>query len=354
MIRHLCIGLLALTPSLLLGLTGYVVNNTGNTVSVFDTETKTVIGTIPVGSLPGAIAIGGGNLYVTNFQDSTVSVIDMTTNQPIHTIGVDIEPIGIAVGGNSVYVANLRGGAGTGSVSVIDMTTNSVITINDPSFNFPVGFAYNGRYLYVANEGLGPMGDGSISVIDTRINAVTSSFTLGPPGSSSPIAIAIRENYAYVTNLIPNQVVNVAVFDTRDNTLVTYITDPSFINSDAIVISGDEGYVANSASNSITVLDLKKNTVKGVFTADLSPNPNGPVGIAVARNHIYISDYTDDVVTVVNLKNGEISTISDPFSTFKDPTGIVLTTALYDINRLQPIYQIDYADAQNKLLDAGL
>jgi len=254
----------------------------------------------------------------------------------------------------SIDSAQINTGAGTGSVSVIDMTTNSVITINDPSFNFPVGFAYNGRYLYVANEGLGPMGDGSISVIDTRINAVTSSFTLGPPGSSSPIAIAIRENYAYVTNLIPNQVVNVAVFDTRDNTLVTYITDPSFINSDAIVISGDEGYVANSASNSITVLDLKKNTVKGVFTADLSPNPNGPVGIAVARNHIYISDYTDDVVTVVNLKNGEISTISDPFSTFKDPTGIVLTTALYDINRLQPIYQIDYADAQNKLLDAGL
>ena len=145
MIAQICIGLLAMAPSLLLGLTGYVSNNDSNTVSVFDTDTRAVIGTITVGRSPGAIAIGGGNLYVTNFVDNTVSVIDIATNRLINTINVDADPIGIAVGGNSVYVANLRGGAGTGSVSVIDMTTNNVVAINDPSFNFPVGFAYNGE-----------------------------------------------------------------------------------------------------------------------------------------------------------------------------------------------------------------
>jgi len=45
----------------------YVANHTEGTVSVIDTNTKTVVGTVPVGGNPAAIAVGGGRVFVTQF-----------------------------------------------------------------------------------------------------------------------------------------------------------------------------------------------------------------------------------------------------------------------------------------------
>src|SRR5262245_25536634 len=54
----------ALTPD---GSLLYVANHTDGTVSVIDTSSKSVVGTVQVGGRPAAIAIGGGRVFVTQF-----------------------------------------------------------------------------------------------------------------------------------------------------------------------------------------------------------------------------------------------------------------------------------------------
>jgi YVTN family beta-propeller protein len=126
----------------------YITNNTSpGTVSVIDTTTNAVTGTIAVGSFPFGVAVSpdGSSLYVANARSGTVSVIAAAGNAVINVpgscspaIGVGSFPQGVAVtpDGRKVYVAN----AGDNTVSVIDTGTNAVSTITDPSFNHPVAF----------------------------------------------------------------------------------------------------------------------------------------------------------------------------------------------------------------------
>jgi YVTN family beta-propeller protein len=90
----------------------------GNTVSVIDTATNSVVDTIVVGGIPGAMAVSpdGTRLYVANTRDDTVSVVDTATDGVVATIGVGGRPSGVAVSPDNsrVYVT-----LSSGSVSVI-------------------------------------------------------------------------------------------------------------------------------------------------------------------------------------------------------------------------------------------
>ncbi|HZN80899.1 MAG TPA: beta-propeller fold lactonase family protein [Mycobacterium sp.] len=97
----------------------------GNTVSVIDSATNTVIDTITVGAKPSAMAVSpdGSRLYVTNSGDDTVSVVDTATNSVVATIPVGAVPNGVAVSpdGSRIYVTNrvLINGDPVFAVSVI-------------------------------------------------------------------------------------------------------------------------------------------------------------------------------------------------------------------------------------------
>ncbi|HET6731679.1 Ig-like domain-containing protein, partial [Mycobacterium sp.] len=111
------------------GSTVYVTNfgdlsSGGNTVSVIDAATNTVVATITVGGNPANVAVSpnGATAYVTNLDDGTVSVIDTATNSVTATITVGDLPDGVAVSpdGAHVYVTN----ADDDTVSIIDAATN--------------------------------------------------------------------------------------------------------------------------------------------------------------------------------------------------------------------------------------
>jgi YVTN family beta-propeller protein len=99
----------------------YVTNGDGNSVSVVDGVTNTVIGTpILVGRGPFGVAVNPrlNRIYVTNSGSDTVSVIDGATNAVIGTpISVGRGPFGVAVNPrtNRIYVTN----SGSNTVSVI-------------------------------------------------------------------------------------------------------------------------------------------------------------------------------------------------------------------------------------------
>ena len=80
----------------------YVTNRVDGTVSVIDTTTNTVVGSIRVGDGPSGIAYDPENkrMYVSNIRNDTVFVINTNTNKVIDTNlnTPEIDPIRVGDG----------------------------------------------------------------------------------------------------------------------------------------------------------------------------------------------------------------------------------------------------------------
>jgi YVTN family beta-propeller protein len=208
----------------------YVANWNSNTVSVINATTNTLITSITVGINPAGVAVSpdGTTVYVTNEgvnyspgTDGMVSVINVASNTVTASIRVHGKPEGIAVSpdGRTVYVANYN----NNDVSVINTATNTVTTTIPVGF-YPEGVAFNpsGTRVYVANQGSYPYGasTGSLSVIDTSTNSVTATVTavgLGPVG--------VEVNPAGTRVYVANQGSwNVMAIDTATNAVVATVT----------------------------------------------------------------------------------------------------------------------------------
>lgn len=144
----------------------YVTGLTGaGTLSVIETTTNTVTATITGFSGPFGIALtrGGERAYVTNFGSNnftpigtTVSVVDLIGLTIIDTIQVGLQPSGIAICNDYAYVANFNSqyngstlAVGQGTVSVIDTRTNRVLARTIPVGPAPGAVACNKRAVYV-------------------------------------------------------------------------------------------------------------------------------------------------------------------------------------------------------------
>jgi YVTN family beta-propeller protein len=154
----------------------------GNPVSVISGQTNTVVKTItgfPTNGCPDDVAFdsANGKLYVTMPLSNAVSVIDGSTNNVIATVPVGLSPRGVAFdpANGDLYVANSGfdnnvGTIGEGSVSVIDGSTNNVITTLPTGWKDSRGIAFDSanRDIYVTN-----FFSDTVSVIDGSTNTVT-------------------------------------------------------------------------------------------------------------------------------------------------------------------------------------
>jgi len=140
------------------------------TVSVIETTTGKVVGTIAVGLHPTGMAISGGFLFVCNTSGESISVVDLATNKVMNTINLALplnslhsrfgaEPTSIAIVGSVAYVTLYTSNA----IAVVDLSggaTNPVLgyipTASTPS---TIAFDATHNQLVVSNDkGLGTWG----------------------------------------------------------------------------------------------------------------------------------------------------------------------------------------------------
>jgi len=98
-----------------------------DSVAVIDQERSRVVGHVPVGRRPVAIAIGHGSVWVANADDGTVSRIHQDRHEVIRTIGIGAPAIDLAVATDAVWVAN----GSDGTVSRIDPSADVVVETID-------------------------------------------------------------------------------------------------------------------------------------------------------------------------------------------------------------------------------
>jgi YVTN family beta-propeller protein len=114
----------------------YVTNSVGgpggNSVSVIDAGTNTLVATIPVGRAPNGIAVtpDGTRVYVANEgvlgdPSDTVSVIDTATNTVVETVTVGLSPKAVAVtpDGSLAYVTR----TGWDRIALVETGMNTLV-----------------------------------------------------------------------------------------------------------------------------------------------------------------------------------------------------------------------------------
>lgn len=258
----------------------YIANSGSNTVSVIDGATNTVVATLPVGAVPGGVAVNGTHVYVANHEDSTVSVIKTTIGsdgRPSFSVEPGAIPVGalpsavaVSADGTRAYVA-----AGDGTISVIDTATNMVVRV------FSIGGALTAVAINQAGTRLYATDAWSESLIVLDPNA--------PAGSNGVItAVYIgRELQGVAVNPSGTRVYVAAVQPSQDGGLWVVNTEPNTPGENTVVAgpitvglgpmgvavspSGAFVYVANGGERSVSVVYAKTNTVVETVAVGLSP-----------------------------------------------------------------------------------
>jgi len=313
----------------------YVANNNNygianqDSVSVLKLKDNSVKQIIHDGSFdqPYTVTIhpDGTKAYVTNSNSSTITIIDTANHQVIGTINGFDGPSGMAItpDGNLAYVNNYGAGNCSGlasSVRVVDLNTNIIIGPRIFVDQAPAALAMSpdGNFVYVINYVDGQPGTGTMSIIQTSNNTVIDTIT----GLSGPFAIAITPNgkYAYVTNFGSNNFApigtTVAIINLQSHMIIATIDlgiQPSGV---AITPDGKYAYVSNyntlyedgtnftgltAGQGTVNIIDVKK---KKLIDPTIAVGQS-PDSIAIARNgkHAYVTNYTSNTVSVIELKN---------------------------------------------------
>ncbi len=322
----------------------YLSDRAGNAISVVDTATNSVIKTVNVGNPSCGVAVSpdGKKVYVTEILNSTVAVIDTVTDTVESYVGVGYGPYGVAVSpdGTKVYVAHYL----SDSVSVIDTATNAVATtVNVGDLPYVVSVTPDGNKVYVANKN-----SNSVSIIDPATNTVTDTINVG----NYPLGIAIAkvpdrivpianfssnvtkgyvpldvqftdisknaatwkwdfgdgntstdQNPTHTYSAAGNYIVNLTVSDGNDtDSQVATITVSKKPVARAIYI-----YVANSGSNTVSVIDVATDTIIATIPVGIQP-----MGVAATLDgkKVYVTNLGNTVSVIDTATYNVIATVN--------------------------------------------
>uniref|UniRef100_A0A6C0JQJ7 Uncharacterized protein n=1 Tax=viral metagenome TaxID=1070528 RepID=A0A6C0JQJ7_9ZZZZ len=194
-------------------------SGSGNTVIPVNLSNNTLGSPITVGLAPAAITSGDGTVYTINYVDGNPGTgsISKIVNNVATTILTGLDgPFGIVLSpdSNTAYITNFGSNNfmpfGT-TVAIVDLVGHTIVA-KIPTGIQPSGVALSGRYLYVSNYNTlytDPSftnlvaGQGTVSIIDLYTNTV-----VGPTIAvgMSPDYIVIVGKYLFVSNYTSNTI----------------------------------------------------------------------------------------------------------------------------------------------------
>ena len=229
--------------------------------------------TLPMGSAPSALFYSSGaNMYAAFAGRDSIGVIELTTSifrteiplgagaNPVYLLGVTFT--------SKVYVAN----QGNGTVSVIDTAVNAkfsdIVVGSQPSW---MALSADQARLYVVNRG-----SGTVSVIDTSTDAVTATINVGAGPTFAVFDPKLLRVYVANTGGGSVSVINADPLSPNyyAATTVTVGARPTQV---AALPDGSRAYVANSGSGTVSVINTTGNNVVKTITV-------GTVPIAIAAS----------------------------------------------------------------------
>ena len=296
---------------------GYITSSSqGNYVYIVDTGINVVTGTAQVSDGPWGIAVSpnGHTVYITARDSDQLHVLDVLSMTIIARIPVGDSPLGVAVNpsGNKAYVANSL----SQTISVIDTETYTV-TATIPLTARPEGLIVNqtGDRLYITHPN-----DNILSIVNT--NAFTSTQSI-PLAGMQPIGLTLHPDGSrlYTADYGSD---TVSVIDTTLNQVTTTITVGSGPANLTILPNGTEIFVSNRSSGNVMIIDTASNVVTATIQLGSQPSDisvqaaSQPYGISVLPNgtRVYVADEANNTVDIIDVQSraviGTIPGVSSP------------------------------------------
>lgn len=314
----------------------YVSNMSSSSVSIIDTNTDTLIGSVPVGQSPYYMYQIDNKVYVNN-STNLLSVIDTATDGLFNTCAPQLTSItssaanGSYSSGQSINItANFNKTLKSGSKLRLTLNTGETVDLNNLSGStlystYTVGSTYSTPDLSVMSISRSST---YTNVSDTNITRnISSSYFIptspelsgdtyrnlgdlknllvgGPYCSISvgtePYQMVAVGNIVYVANQGSN---NVSVIDTTDdNTVIATIPVQGQPYGAAYNSTSKEVYVANLASSTVSVIDADPahvgttyNTVTHNVTVGVEP-----YYVASLGTKMYVTNNISGTVSVIN------------------------------------------------------
>ncbi len=220
--------------------TAYVTNQGSQNVGVIDVASAQQVATIPTpgGESPFVVRVSpdGSRLFIST-NTTTVYIVDTQTRQVIGSVQVGFAPNGFAVhpDGRIIYVSASFGG----SVTEVDMFTGAVLrTFTVGGVAQDMAVTRDGQRLYVAN------GSGFLTEIDLQSGQQTATITLA--GAAFGIGVTPDDGQAYIS--LPDQGL-VQVFNLQSRRLAFTVDVGGRPRRIGFSQQGHIGAVANEAGS---------------------------------------------------------------------------------------------------------
>jgi DNA-binding beta-propeller fold protein YncE len=233
-------GLDAPTAAAVVGPHLFVVNEGGNSISVLNASTGAHLSTIAGSTYqfdhPTAIIALGPDLFVANGAGDSVTELNGTTRSPIRTISGEqfhlADPIALTGAHGGLYVLSA-----SGSVTGIRVASGGLIGVASGTqfgFHRPKGIAVSGNALFVTNSG-----SDSITRIDARSMAFVKTIRGSGYGLQRPTGAAVDGGNLWVTNEAGDSVTEIS---TKTSAPVRVVVDHTNLPTPGPITVGD-GYV---------------------------------------------------------------------------------------------------------------
>ncbi|WP_440709952.1 YncE family protein [Herbiconiux sp. YIM B11900] len=267
----------------------YTANNDGDSVSVIDSDSGSVLSTVAVDPWPVALAIDSvhDTVWVTSQLNGIVSVIDQATNTvaQTYTVGAGAWGIDIDDSTGTAYVTS----ATSGTLAMIDTTSGAISTTTVGAGIRGVAVDGATHTAYVASYPTD-----SVVTVDTLTGAVGAS-ELAVGYGPKELALDPETGDLYVANFDED---SVTVYETRG--VPRRVADiPVSAQPRMVTIDSARGvaWVPNWVARSISVIDLSLRSVIATI-----PVNNGPFQVAVdpSSNTAFVAHNGDDTVSRIS------------------------------------------------------
>lgn len=281
----------------------FVASKTTNKLYEIDGSTHAVVRSVAVGQEPFGVAVNAATnkVYVANYLSNSLSVVNGATGAVIKTLS--FAPLGLAKPSyvavdettNKVYVTLHEGGR----VAVINGATDALITtVEAEAGTFGIALHSALQRAYVSNRDTD-----RVIVIDTASDTRLWGQSFTPEGTPYALAVDATRNRLYVVY---------ALSGGSPDRVAVYSLAPSGASRIGTVLVGNGGaeggtgiavnpttghvFVANSAANSVTVIDGPSMGV--MATVPVGNNP-GMVGANPTTGRVYVGNRGDNTVQAI-------------------------------------------------------
>lgn len=228
---------------------------------------------------------GSGLVYVANKSDDSVSAVDPSGAASPIVVPTNSQPFGVAAAGQYVYVANF----GADRVSRIDVTTHlgqSLVT----TFHKPALIGALGQDIFVPTNGPGPI---------YRIPAAGSPIPIGPNKTGYfAVAVNTTSNRVFVTDRDGGDVIKI---NGNTNSVEGHVHLPAH-RPYGIAVNPNKGriYAVAAEADLLYIIEGPTMQIVGSVPVGGQGAVEGGQGIALWGDKIYVSNYQDGTVTVLD------------------------------------------------------